>query len=100
MLNTAIYEVLNEVLGEIIGNVDCNLSDNCRLDLMIDKILYEDFVQKTKHFISENDIVSHSEESKFVLEVTMNLTDEFVNKIMSYANKMVISEFEEMKKSR
>jgi len=101
MLNTAIYEVLNEVLGVDIGNdVDCSLSDNCRLKLMIDKIPYEDFVQKTKHFISESDIVSYSEESKFVLEVTMNLTDEFVNKIVTYANQMFISEFEEMKKSR
>ena len=101
MLHAVISEVLNEVLGEDIGNeVDCNFSDNCRLDLMIDKIPYEDFVQKTKHFISESDIVSHSEESKFVLVVTMNLTDEFIHKIMSYVNPMVISEFEEMKKSR
>jgi len=100
MLHAVISEVLNEVLGEDIGNeVDCNFSDNCRLDLMIDKIPYEDFVQKTKHFISESDIVSHRE-SKFVLVVTMNLTDEFIHKIMSYVNPMVISEFEEMKKSR
>jgi len=100
MLNTAIFEVLNEVLGADIGNVDCNLSDNCRLKLMIDKIPYEDFVQKTKHFIPESDIVGHNEESKFVLEITMNLTDEFVNKIITYANQMFISEFEEMKKSK
>jgi len=106
MLHAVISEVLNEVLGEDIGNeVDCNFSDNCRLDLMIDKIPYEDFVQKTKHFISESDIVSHresshNEESKFVLVVTINLTDEFIHKIMSYVNPMVISEFEEMKKSR
>jgi len=100
MLHAVISEVLNEVLGEDIGNeVDCNFSDNCRLKLMIDKIPYEDFVQKTKHFISESDIISHSE-GKFVLEVTMNLTDEFVNKIITYVNPMVISEFEEMKKSR
>jgi len=101
MLHAVISEVLNEVLGEDIGNeVDCSFSDNCRLDVMIDKIPYEDFVQKTKHFISESDIVSHSEESKFVLVVTMNLTDEFINKVMSYVNPMVIREFDEMKKSR
>jgi len=100
MLHAVISEVLNEVLGADIGNVDCSLSDNCRLDLMIDKIPYENFVQKTKHFISESDIISHSEESKFVLEVTMNLTDEFVNKIVTHANQMFISEFEETKKSR
>ena len=100
MLHAVISEVLNEVLEEDIGNeVDCNFSDNCRLDLMIDKISYEDFVQKTKHFISEDDIVSHRE-SKFVLVVTMNLTDEFIHKIMSYVNPMVIREFDEMKKSR
>jgi len=100
MLHAVISEVLNEVLGADIGLVECGWLDSCSLDLLIDKIPYEDFVQKTKHFISENDIVSHNEESKFVLVVTINLTDEFIHKIMSYVNPMVISEFEEMKKSR
>ena len=100
MLHAVISEVLNEVLGADIGLVECGWLDSCSLDLLIDKIPYEDFVQKTKHFISENDIVSHNEESKFVLVVTINLTDEFIHKIMSYVNPMVIREFEEMKKSR
>jgi len=99
MLNVVIFEVLNEVLG-IAGDVDCKLVDDCRLELMIDKISCEDFVQKTKHFIQEEDIVSYNEESKFVLEVTMNLTEEFINKVIACAKQMFLSEFEEMEKSR
>ena len=99
MLQVVIFEVLNEFLGMDIGTVDIRLSDNCRLELMIDKTPYEDFILKTKRIISEDDIVSHNED-KFVLEVTMNLTDEFINKITPLAKQMFLNEFEGMKKSR
>ena len=97
MLSSAIYGVLNKVL-DITGEVDCNLVDNCRLELMVDKISCEDFVQKTKHFILEEDILSYNEkDSKFVLKVTMNLTEDFINKVIAYAKQYCLEEFEEMK---
>lgn len=99
MLSSVIYGVLNKVL-DITGEIDCSLVDNCRLNLMVDKISCEDFVQKTKHFIPEEDILNYKEESKFVLEVTMNLTEEFVNKVIVYAKQYCLEEFEEMKKSK
>ena len=64
MLHAVISEVLNEVLGADIGLVECGWLDSCSLDLLIDKIPYENFVQKTKHFISESDNICDSEESK------------------------------------
>jgi len=99
MLNDIISKVLNKFLDGNIESIDCYSRGNCRFDLITqNKISYKDFVKKTKNIISENDISSYDEEDSEYLEVTIELTEDFINKIINHIKCDCMNEFEEMKK--
>jgi len=99
MLNDVIFKVLNKVLDENIESVDC-YDRGYKLEVITkSKILYDDFIRKTKHnlHISENDISNYDSDDED-LTFTIDLTEDFINKIIAYVKYDCLNEFENMRR--
>jgi len=100
MLKTIILNVLNKVLNGNIESVDFYFSGWQKAQLTTkSKIPQEYFIRKTKYIISENDIGVYDEDEED-LTISIDLTEEFINKIILYVKSDCMNEFEEMRKSR
>ena len=101
MLNDVILKVLNKVLDGNVESVDFYFSGWHRVQvIMKSKISPEDFIKKTKRIISETDIGSHDSDDDDESMISLDLTEDFVNKIIAYVKYECLDELENMKKSR
>jgi len=100
MLNSVIFNVLNKVLDGNIESVDFYFSGWNRVQVITkSEISPEDFINKTKCIISETDIGSHDSDDGESM-ISLDLTEEFINKIIAYVKCDCLNEFENMRKSR
>jgi len=101
MLNTIIFEVLDEVLDGNVFSTDCHFSKSQgrhKLDLMTRRaISYKEFIKETKSLVLEYDIASYDEDSDF-FQISIDLTEESINKFIERAKQLCLYEFEQMKK--
>lgn len=58
-----------------------------------EEVNYADFLEATKYIISENDISLQDSNS-----ITIDITENIVNKILEYAKMVCIDEFDRIKK--
>jgi len=100
MLNTTIFNVLNKVLEGNLESVDLYYDLNEKVQLTTkSKMLYADFTKKTSHIISEYDIGSIYDEDEEDLTFTIDLTREFVDRIIAYVKSHCLNDFEEFMKN-
>jgi len=100
MLNDIIFKVLYEILDGNIESVDCYFSGSRRVGLMTKtKISYKDFIRKTKYIVLEDDIANYDSDEED-LTFSIDLTEEFVNKIVAHVKCSCLNEFENMSKRR
>jgi len=96
MLNPMIFEVLKNILDGEIFSVECDLSrisDRRTIYITTSQTMTEEnFIKKTKSIISEKDI-SFSDNFHF----NIDLTEELINKFMTYTKTSCLNEFENMK---
>jgi len=98
MLNDLIFKVLYEILDGNVESVDCYFGGSRRVGLITrSKISYKDFIRKTKHIVLEDDIASYDDEEDDLI-ISLDLTEEFVNKIIAHVKCSCINEFENMGK--
>lgn len=100
MLNKITFEVFNKILDGDVYKTDCFFSKSAgrRLNLITNSaISYENFIKKTKYLVSESDVASYDEDNDY-FEIDIDLTSEFMNKIIANARYICLSEFDEMKK--
>jgi len=100
MLNATIFNVLNKILDGNLESVEYYYSGGHKLQLMTkSEISYEDFIKKTKYIILEKDIGSHDSDDNESM-ISIDLTEEFINKIIAFVRFNCLDEFENMKRSR
>jgi len=101
MLNTIVFEVLDNVLDGNVFSTDCyfsQVSHRRKLDLITRRsISYKEFINQTKHLILEYDVANYDEDADY-FEISIDLTEETMNKIITFAKNMCLNEFENLKK--
>jgi len=101
MLNTIIFEVLDEVLDGNVFSVNCHFSKSHgghKLDLMTRRaISYKNFIEETKSLVLEYDVTRYDEDSDF-FQISIDLTEESINKFIERAKQFCLYELGQMKK--